>query len=143
MNYKHTQIGYLIIVVLIVTAILFGFLLVYVPSHWSVLVLMIAILTILSAFTYLKVSVNKDTLKICFGYCVYSKSFPLKDIVSVKKVKNHWYYGWGIRFWLWPKMWIYNVSGFDAVELTFKNGKIVRVGSDDVDNLVKVLSKLL
>ena len=27
-------------------------------------------------------------------------------------------------------MWIYNVSGFDAVEIILKNGKIYRIGTD-------------
>ena len=27
-------------------------------------------------------------------------------------------------------MWIYNVSGFDAVEITMKNGKVYRIGTD-------------
>jgi len=28
-------------------------------------------------------------------------------------------------------MWIFNVSGFDAVELIMKNGKIYRIGTDE------------
>ena len=54
----------------------------------------------------------------------------LKEIISAKSVKNRWYYGWGIRIWFWPYMWIYNVSGFDAVEIIMRNGKIYRVGAD-------------
>ncbi len=46
-----------------------------------------------------------------------------------------WYYGWGIRGWLWPKMWIYNVSGFDAVEIKLKNGKMYRIGTDEPKKL--------
>jgi hypothetical protein len=36
-------------------------------------------------------------------------------------------------------MWIYNVSGFDAVELTMKNGKIYRIGTNESDVLEKTL----
>jgi hypothetical protein len=28
-------------------------------------------------------------------------------------------------------MWIYTVSGFDAVEITLKNGAIFRIGTDE------------
>ncbi len=143
MNYKHTQIGYLIIVVLIATALLFGGTMLYVPFHWGLLLLLIVILAILASFSSLTVMVDKESLSICFGYGIYKKQFLLKDIVSAKRVKNHWYYGWGIRFWLWPKMWIYNVSGFDAVELVMKDGKVVRIGSDDVGELEKAILKLL
>jgi len=51
--------------------------------------------------------------------------------MSAKTTKNHWYYEWGIRGWLWPKMRIYNVSGFDAVEIKVKNGKTYRIGTDE------------
>jgi len=43
-------------------------------------------------------------------------------------VKNHWYYGWGIR--LTPHGVLYNVSGFYAVELRLRTGKEFRIGTD-------------
>jgi hypothetical protein len=52
-------------------------------------------------------------------------------------VKNHWYYGWGIRFW--PGMTIFNVSGFDAVEITMQNGRRYRIGTDEPAQLERVL----
>jgi len=58
---------------------------------------------------------------------------------SAKIVKNHWYYGWGIRAWLWPRMVIFNVSGFDAVEIAMKNGKIYRIGTDEPEQLEEVI----
>jgi len=63
----------------------------------------------------------------------------LHDILSVKTVKNHRYYGRGIRGWLWPKMCIYNVSGFDAVEIKLKNGKIYRIGTDEPKKLEQMI----
>ena len=62
-----------------------------------------------------------------------------KEIVSAKIVKNHWYYGWGIRLVLWPRMWVYNVSGFDAVEIKLKNNKVYRIGTDEPKKLEQVL----
>jgi hypothetical protein len=60
-------------------------------------------------------------LKIRFTNNILRKTFLLSEIKSVKKVKNHWYYGWGIRVWFWPYMWIFNISGFDAVEIIMNN----------------------
>ncbi len=71
-----------------------------------------------------------DSLRIKFGYGIFAKRFPLGQIASVRSVKNRWYYGWGVKVWFWPYMWIYNVSGFDAVEIALKNGKIYRIGTD-------------
>ena len=32
-------------------------------------------------------------------------------------------------------MWIFNVSGFDAVEIKMENGKIFRIGTDEPKKL--------
>ena len=72
---------------------------------------------------------------------IFAKKFPLAEVASYKTVKNHWYYGWGIRLWLWPYMWVYNVSGFDAVELTMKNGRIYRIGTDEPQELATAIAQ--
>ena len=59
--------------------------------------------------------------------------------MSAKTVKNHWYCGWGIRWCLRFKMWIYNVSGFDAVEIKLKNGKTYRIGTDEPKKLEQTI----
>jgi len=138
-TYKHTQIGYLMIAVTLVVLVLFAWtqimarnevLSVDSGANFAVTAVMAFILFVLVSFTTLTTSIDEKYLRIKFGYGLFKKKFPLSKIVSVKVVKNHWYYGWGIRFWLWPKMWIYNVSGFDAVEITMKNEKIYRIGID-------------
>ena len=96
---------------------------------------MIVILLILVSFSSLEVNIDKDFLMIMFGCCGFRKKFKLKEIISAKAVKNHWYYGWGIRVWFWPYKWIYNVSGFDAVEIKMKDGRIYRIGTDEPKKL--------
>ena len=96
---------------------------------------MVIVLLILASFSTLNVNIDEKYLKIKFGYGIYRKKFLLKEITSAKVVKNKWYYGWGIRLWLWPKMWIYNVSGFDAVEIKLKDNKIYRIGTDEPTEL--------
>lgn len=143
-TYKHTQIGYLILVVTLAVLVLFAW--VYItaraelPSYdsgtnFAVTAIMVLILFILVSFSSLTVMLDERYLKIKFGYGIFRKSFLLNEVASAKVVKNHWYYGWGIRGWFWPYMWIYNVSGFDAVEITLKNGKIYRVGTDEPKEL--------
>jgi len=100
---------------------------------------MVIVVFVLASFTSLQVTVDERYLHIKFGYGIYRKKFSLHDITSAKTVKNHWYYGWGIRGWLWPKMCIYNVSGFDAVEIQLKNGKIYRIGTDEPRKLEQAI----
>jgi hypothetical protein len=152
MNYKHTQIGYLMLVVTLAVLVLFAW--VYItasaepPSvdsgtNFAFTAIMALILFILASFTTLTASIDENCLRIKFGYGIFRKNFLLSEIVSTKQVKNHWYYGWGIRLWLWPKMWIYNVSGFDAVEIILKNGKTYRIGTDDPKKLEQSILHLI
>ena len=143
MTYKHTQIGYLIIFVLIAVVLLFKTILEQADSHLSTLAIIFFTILILVSFTSLKVMVDENYLRIKFGYGIFKKRFMLKEIISAKTVKNHWYYGWGIRLWLWPCMWIYNVSGFDAVEIKMKNNKTYRIGTDDSKNLEHTITQAI
>jgi|SRR3989344_3787904 len=104
-------------------------------TNFLITAIMALILFILASFVTLRVAIDENYLRIKFGFGIFRKKFPRGEIASAKIVKNHWYYGWGIRLWLWPKMWIYNISGFDAVEIIMKNGKIYRIGTDEPEKL--------
>jgi len=143
MKYKHTQIGYLILIVFVIVTLLFGSILTQTDLHFPVIIFMIFILFILASFGSLHVTIDGKYLRIKFGYGIYRKKFLLNDVMSAKTVKNHWYYGWGIRGWLWPKIWIYNVSGFDAVEIKMKNGKSYRIGTDEPKILEQAILQLI
>src|SRR3989344_508204 len=129
-SYKHTQIGYLMLFVTLAVLVLFAWMYITAlaepPSvdsgtNFAFTLIMVLILFIFASFTTLSVSIDEDYLRIKFGYGIFRKKFALSEIASVTRVKNHWYYGWCIRLWFWPRMWIFNVSGFDAVELRTKN----------------------
>lgn len=148
MNYKHTQIGYLMLAVTLAVLVLFAQVQIQAraepPSvnsgtNFAVTAVMAMILFTLASFCSFQAIVDEKYLQIKFGYGIYQKKFLLSDIVSAKTVKNKWYYGWGIRGWLWPKMWIYNVSGFEAVEIKLKNGKIYRIGTDEPNKLEETI----
>lgn len=151
-TYKHTQIGYLMISITFAVLVLFGWLQVTAraeaPSYDSganfvMTATMAFILCILASFSTLSVFIDEPFVKIRFGFGIFRKKFALNEIASVKKVRNHWYYGWGIKRWFFPKMWIFSVSGFDAVELTMKNGKIYRIGTDEPEKLEAALKQVV
>ena len=148
MNYKHTQIGYLVLVITLVVLLFFAW--AYITarteppsydsdSNFAVTTIMTFILFILASFGSLQVIIDEQYLRIKFGYGIYQKKFSLNDVMSVKTVKNHWYYGWGLRELLWPKMLIYNVSSFDAVEIKLKNGNTYRIGTDEPKKLEQTI----
>ena len=151
-HYKHTQIGYLMLSITLVVLVFFAWLQITAraepPSvdsgtNFAITAIMALVLFILTSFSTLAVVIDRQFLKIRFGLGIFSKKFPLSEVATIRKVKNHWYYGWGVRLWFWPKMWIFNVSGFDAIEITMRNGKIYRIGTDDPDALEVALLKLV
>jgi hypothetical protein len=151
-SYKHTQFSYLMLVVTLAVLSLFAW--VYITGsaerestdsgpNFVITSLMALILFILASFVSLQVIIDGKYLRIKFTFGIYQKKFSFNDIISAKTVKNHWHYGWGIRRWLWPKMWIYNVSGFDAVEIKLKNGKTYRIGTDEPKKLEQTIVQLI
>jgi hypothetical protein len=140
MNFNHTQKGYLIIYVLLAVVLLFASILMLDDYESYTPLLMTVIIFILASFSTLNTNIDENYLRIKFGYGIYSKRFLLKSIVSAEAVKNPWYYGWGIRVRLWPRMVIFNVSGFDAVEINMEDGKTYRIGTDvpkELENAIK------
>ena len=151
-TYKHTQISYLMLVITLAVLVLFAWLQITAraepPSvnsgpNFAVTAIKALILFILASFATLTVSIDENYLRIKFGYGIFARIFPIKEISSVQAVKNRWYYGWGIRVWFWPYMWIYNISGFEAVEITLRNGKICRIGTDEPEKLKQAISQLM
>ena len=151
-SYKHTQIGYLMLVITLAVLVLFAWAYItaraeppsyYSGTNFAVTAIMALILFILASFATLTVSIDENYLRIKFGYGIFAKKFALNQIASVQTVKNHWYYGWGIRVWFWPYMRIYNVSGFNAVEIIMRNGKIYRIGTDTSGKLEAAIKQAI
>jgi hypothetical protein len=91
----------------------------------------------LMLFHSLTVAVTDEAVQISFGPGLIRRSFRLSDIVSCAAVRNSWVYGWGIH--MMRGGWVYNVSGFDAVELTFKDGRKARIGTDEPHKLSEAI----
>ena len=140
-RYSHTQIGYFTLILYSAVVLFAGCLNIVTGFNPVALVSLIIILIALGIFTRLTVVVDDQMIKIQFGLGIIRKAFPLKEVEAYRVVKNPWYYGWGIR--LTPRGWLFSVSGFSAIELQMKNGKIYRIGTDDSDNLAKALDAAL
>ena len=127
-RYKHTQVGYLIIVAVVAVMVWIGVVLSIADINWVAIGVLAVLAIALVLFSSLTVVIGEDEVEVRFGPGPISKRFKLNDIESCQVVKNHWYYGWGIR--LTPHGWLYNVSGFDAVEIKLRTGKKFRIGTD-------------
>lgn len=137
MDYKHTQIGYVMIVCGI--AALFAALELSFRKMSGLALLggMGTIFVIVGLFATLTVEVRGGFLKFRFGPGLIRKTLKIAEIESCEIVRNPWYYGWGIH--ATSKGWIYNVSGFEAVEIFMSDGRRLRLGTDEPELLRKVI----
>ena len=97
----------------------------------------IALFLVLALFHALTVRVSEDRIDLSFGIGLIRKRIAIEDIESSSDVKNRWYYGWGIR--KIKSGWMFNVSGFDAVEIRCGNGRRFRIGTDEPRKLLKAI----
>jgi hypothetical protein len=104
------------------------------PFVTATLVLMALLIPV---FGWLSVTVDEETVTARFGMGLIRKKIPLRDIKSAERVRNQWWYGWGIR--MGPSGWIYSVSGLDAVEIELRDGSCFRIGTDDPEELLSAI----
>jgi hypothetical protein len=144
-EYEHTQIGrwhrilYLIAIVTLMIA-------------WSnrgqqelpvILTAIASIFVVVSLiFTTLTVRDEGEWLALRYGPIpLIHKRIRYADITAVERGRTTILHGWGIH-WAPGQGWTYNLWGFDCVRITLGR-KILRVGSDDVDNLLEFLRSRL
>ena len=100
----------------------------------------LALVPLLAAlgFGALTVTVNQSHIAARFGLFLFrgwfTKRILLEDGENHQLVRNNWWYGFGIKYI--GQGWLYNISGLDAVEFQLRNGRRVRIGSDEAERLV-------
>ncbi len=99
----------------------------------------VVLMVCLGLFCSLTVRVGEDVVEIRFGPGLVRKRFPIRDIESCRMVKTSRYDGWGIHHT--KGGWLFNVSGFGAVEITMRNGKKYRIGSDEPEKLEEAIRR--
>jgi len=127
-RYRHTQVGYLIIATMAAVMVWIGVVLANSGINWTAIGGLAVIAVALVLFSSLTVVIGEDEVEARFGPGPIRKRFKLNEIESCQVVRNHWYYGWGIR--LTPHGVQYTVSGLDAVEIKLRTGKKFRIGTD-------------
>ena len=91
------------------------------------------------AFHHLTVEDGGDDLKIHFGPLpMLRRTIRYADIKKVEVGRTTILDGWGIHYSL-RGGWGWNLWGRDCVVVHFKNGSVLRIGTDDAENLVAFL----
>lgn len=141
--YEHTQPGHVIRISLLAAAVVMLVILLAaaesapLPAQAALIAAMGLDLVAAWLFGSLTVTVDSEALEIRFGPGLIRKRWPLDSIVSCRPVRNSFLYGWGIH-WTFGG-WVFNVSGFGAVEVTLRSGRRFRIGSDEPAALAEAI----
>lgn len=95
------------------------------------------------SFRHLSVSDEGQCLLVSFGPLpLFRRRILYSDIKSVERSRTTFFDGWGIH--LSPGGgWTWNLWGFDCVDVYFKKGRRLRVGTNDPEGLEAFLKQRL
>jgi hypothetical protein len=99
----------------------------------------IILLVCLVLFYRLRITIDGETLCASFGIGLIRKRVGLAEIVACEPIRIRWWYGWGIHLTSCGRL--YNVSGFDAVAITLRDGRKFAFGTDDPYGLVDAIRR--
>jgi len=139
-SYQHTQRGTLIITVTLGLAAVFIGLGLTVTSATPLWISTPILLAIAWLFRSLTVEMTDRELLWRFGPGLIRNRVSLGEIVAAEPVRTG--PSWGIH-WSPRTGWLYNVSGFDAVMITLRNGKKFTLGTDEPQALTARLAEVI
>ncbi len=139
--YDHTQFSVLFTTLFGIIVLLMLFLMLATGFRFISVLLFIFFVACLFTFTTLTVQVDADQVRLYFGIGVPRNTLPLQEIQNLRVVRNSPLLGWGIHWF--PSGWIYNVGGFEAVEIERKDGSRLRIGSDEAEALARAIENAL
>jgi hypothetical protein len=146
-TYRHTQTGWVVLVALEAMVVVLAVFMLTIgieepTAAIGLSVCMLALILGIASFSTLTVTIDDVELSFAFGPLHFiRRRIALRDVSSCTAVRNSWYYGWGIHFT--PRGWLYNISGWRAVEVTLKSGKIFRIGTDEPEELERAVRKAI
>ena len=141
MPYKHTQVGYVILVSLSVLCIASLAVSLDVNTRPPGILAAVILLVCEVLFGWMTIEIGGGRLKWSFGPGLIRKSAPLDQIANARLWRMPFPGGWGIH---WTrKGWLYNVSGLRGVAVTLKNGKPFVLGTDEPDQLIAAIEYAL
>lgn len=137
LRYRHTQFGKVIVVSVLLTAVFLVGLGLALGDRG--VIVGGPILMGIAALLFHSLTIEIDAVHLTFrlGIGLIRKRIPLAEIREVRPVRNDWIHGWGIH--RTPHGWLYNVSGWEAVEIALASGKCLRLGTDEPCKLAQAI----
>ena len=146
-RYKHSQFGWVIVLGLLLVGVMATLTAVGqqsdpIEGFRIRLGMSLLILPCMLLFYCLRTTVTDKDVTVVFGIGMVRKTILLDDIEQCEPKKKQFVLGWGLRYRWDYTLW--NVSGLDSVELTFKNkNRKFRIGTDQPDELCEAINKAI
>ena len=137
--YLHTQSGLLIVNAMLALSVIFAALGLFVLKALFVVVPLLLLTG--WVFHSLTIEIGDGELRWWFGAGLVRKRVAVAEVVAARVVRTNSLEGWGIH---WSRFgWLYNVSGYDAVAITLRNGKTFALGTDQPVALAAAINESL
>ena len=134
--YKHMQIAWPIIIPADLGALVCLYLVFTQDLRPAAIAFFILILATY-LFYALTIIGTDETIQVRFGIGLIRRTFIIKDIETVEPSRTSFWHGWGIHFS--PDGTVFNISGYDAVRFTMRDGKRYIIGTDDRDRFMRYI----
>jgi hypothetical protein len=140
-TYEHRQISPWMLLPLVLVAVAFalfglGDTLTVLPKLLAFLV--VAVIT--TAFSTLTTDVDSRRVAWWFTFGFPGGEIYFPDIADVELTRTQFWEGWGIH-WTFGHGWLWNVSGFNAVMITKRDGKRISLGTDDPQGFYDAITR--
>ena len=135
-RYERRQIGTMPLIVMFV--VLAGF--AVTPRIPTTAAAMAFAVVVILAFSILRTGVDGDAVRWAFTFGIPGGRIPLTAIESAEITTTNLLEGWGIHWTIWHG-WLWNVSGFRAVEIHYGAGKRITLGTDDPQGLLEAIER--
>lgn len=139
--YEHRQIGWVTIVAVAVAIIaIFVAAAIAAPSERVAAYYVIPVAAALGAlFSSLTIRITQTYVAWWFGIPEIGRRVALSEIASVRAIKTNVFEGWGIHL-TWHG-WVWNIAGFNAVQIVLRSGTRFAVGTPDPQAVIAAISR--
>ena len=147
-GYEHTQVGKVVVYTILAAAafVVIAFIVASratglrtmpAPAIVAMAVTFVIMIAVSAVFSRLTIRVANGTIHWHFGLGALGHDLPVADVARSTVVTNPIWSGYGVR--LMRNGWLYNVAGRRAVDLELRNGRHVRLGSDEPEALAQAI----
>ncbi|MGH7328650.1 MAG: hypothetical protein ACREJX_09905 [Polyangiaceae bacterium] len=142
--YEHRQIGWVTIVVIVGVIAALSVALAISERNgeqqraFNVVIIVVAVIG--AIFSSLTIRITDRSMAWWFGVPMIGRQIRLDEVESIGPTRTNIMEGWGIHLTWWHG-WVWNVSGFNAVQIKLRSGMRFAVGTPEPQAVVEAVER--